>query len=151
MTEHTPDHTEAEFDPTLGAEEPANFEPNAPDVATEVLDAHDAETTEVLASPVDLEDMEPEETTDRGNNLDMILDVQLPIVVELGRTKMLIKDIVGLQRGSVVTLDKMAGEPANLVINGKVLATGEIVVIDDNFGIRLTNMVSRVERLKSLQ
>ena len=54
-------------------------------------------------------------------------------------------------RGSVVTLDKMAGEPANLVINGKVLATGEIVVIDDNFGIRLTNMVSRVERLKSLQ
>lgn len=103
---------------------------------------------EVTATPVVLQQLDGGQPPKDNTKLDLVLDVQLPVVVELGRTRKLVKEVLQLQRGSVITLDKMAGEPANLVINGTIMATGEVVVIDDNFGLRITNMISREDRLK---
>jgi flagellar motor switch protein FliN len=83
-------------------------------------------------------------------NIDMLLDVNLPVSIELGRTKMSISDILSLGPGSVVELNKLAGEPVDLLVNYKVVARGEVVVIDENFGVRITNLVSPTERLKAL-
>jgi flagellar motor switch protein FliN len=82
--------------------------------------------------------------------LDMILDIAMPVTVELGRTKMLIRDILALGPGSVIELDKLAGEPVDLLVNERPIAKGEVVVIDENFGVRLTQISHPVERLRSL-
>jgi len=84
-------------------------------------------------------------------NLDMLMDVSLPIAIELGRTTMAIEDILNLGPGSVVELDKLAGEPVDLFVNNKLLAKGEVVVIDENFGVRITSMISRPDRIRTLQ
>ena len=84
-------------------------------------------------------------------NIGLILDVPLQITVELGRTKKSIKDILELSNGSVVELDKLAGEPVDVNVNGKLLAKGEVVVIDENFGVRITDIVSPLERAQKLQ
>jgi flagellar motor switch protein FliN len=84
-------------------------------------------------------------------NLNMLMDVSLPISIELGRTTMAIEDILNLGPGSVVELDKLAGEPVDLLVNNKLMAKGEVVVIDENFGVRITTMVSKSERIRSLK
>lgn len=84
-------------------------------------------------------------------NIGLIMDVPLQITVELGKTRKTIKDILALGPGSVVELDKLAGEPVDLLVNGKLLAKGEVVVIDENFGIRVTDIISPLERVSSLQ
>lgn len=85
-----------------------------------------------------------------GNtNLNLLMDVQMALTVELGRTKMYIKDILGLGEGSIIELDKLAGEPVDLLVNGKLIAKGEVVVIDENFGVRVTDIVSPQDRIKS--
>lgn len=82
-------------------------------------------------------------------NLNLLMDVQMSLTVELGRTKMYIKDILGLGEGSIIELDKLAGEPVDLLVNGKLIAKGEVVVIDENFGVRVTDIVSPTDRIKS--
>lgn len=82
--------------------------------------------------------------------LDMILDISMPITVELGRTRMLIRDILALGPGSVIELDKLAGEPVDLLVNDRPIAKGEVVVIDENFGVRLTQISQATDRLRSL-
>jgi flagellar motor switch protein FliN len=82
--------------------------------------------------------------------LDVILDIAMPLTVELGRTKMLIRDILALGPGSVIELDKLAGEPVELLVNDRPIAKGEVVVIDENFGVRLTQISHATERLRSL-
>jgi flagellar motor switch protein FliN/FliY len=77
------------------------------------------------------------------------MDVQMSVTVELGRTKMYIKDILGLGEGSIIELDKLAGEPVDLLVNGKLIAKGEVVVIDENFGVRVTDIVSPTDRIKT--
>ena len=84
-------------------------------------------------------------------NIGLILDVPLQVTVELGRTKKTIKDILELTNGSIVGLDKLAGEPVDIMVNGKFLAKGEVVVIDENFGVRITDIVSPAERAQQLQ
>lgn len=84
-------------------------------------------------------------------NIGLILDVPLQVTVELGRTKKSIKDILELSNGSIVELDKLAGEPVDIHVNGKLLAKGEVVVIDENFGVRITDIVSPEERAARLQ
>ena len=83
-------------------------------------------------------------------NIDMLLDVDLEVLVELGRKTMLIKDVLKLGKGSVVELDKAAGEPLGIFVNGRKLAEGEVVVVDDHFGIRITQLAGQAERIKSL-
>lgn len=84
-------------------------------------------------------------------NLDILLDVPLQITVELGRTKRPIKDILDLSAGSIIELDKLAGEPVDILVNEKLIAKGEVVVIDENFGVRVTDIISQSERIMSLQ
>jgi len=84
-------------------------------------------------------------------NIGLIMDVPLQVTVELGRTRKLIRDILELAPGSVIELDKLAGEPVDILVNGKLIAKGEVVVIDDNFGVRITDIVSPIERASHLQ
>lgn len=91
-----------------------------------------------------------ESATTMPNNIDLILDVPLQISVVLGRTKMNVKDILNLGNGSLIELDKLAEEPVEIQVNGKKVAYGEVVVVDENFGVRITNIVSSQERIKSL-
>ncbi|SDQ60448.1 flagellar motor switch protein FliN/FliY [Virgibacillus salinus] len=83
-------------------------------------------------------------------NLDMLLDIPLKVTVELGRTKRTIKDILELSAGSIIELDKLAGEPVDILVNEKLIAKGEVVVIDENFGVRVTDISSRTDRLMKL-
>ena len=84
-------------------------------------------------------------------NLDFILDIPLKVTAELGKTSILIKDLLQLSQGSVLELDKLAGEALEIVVNGKLVAKGEVVVINEKFGIRLTDIVSPVERIETLR
>jgi flagellar motor switch protein FliN/FliY len=86
-----------------------------------------------------------------GGNISLILDVPMTLTVELGRTTQLVQDILGLGEGSIIELDKLAGEPVDLLVNGKLIAKGEVVVIDENFGVRVTDIVSPADRLTGLQ
>ena len=83
-------------------------------------------------------------------NLDLILDIPLNVTVELGRTKMLINDLLQLGQGSVIELTKLVGEPLEVMVNNKLVARGEVVVVNDKFGVRLTDIVSPLERVQSL-
>jgi flagellar motor switch protein FliN len=83
-------------------------------------------------------------------NLELLLDVQMALTVELGRTKKYVKEILSLGEGSIIELDKLAGEPVDLLVNGKLIARGEVVVIDENFGVRVTDIVGPAERVQRL-
>lgn len=88
--------------------------------------------------------------TGEARNIDLLMDVNLPISIELGRTKMTISDILSLGPGSVVELSKLAGEPVDVMVNYKPVARGEVVVIDENFGVRITQLLTPEERLRSI-
>ena len=92
------------------------------------------------------------ENGENGNprNIDMLLDVELEVLVELGRKSMKIRDVLKLGKGSLIELNKAAGEPLTIYVNNRKLAEGEVVVVDDNFGIRITKLASPKERIKSL-
>ncbi|KPK90026.1 MAG: flagellar motor switch protein FliN [Deltaproteobacteria bacterium SM23_61] len=83
-------------------------------------------------------------------NLDFVLDIPLEISVELGRAKMLISDLLQLGQGSVIELNKLAGEPVEIFINQKLIARGEVVVVNEKFGIKMTDILSPMERVKQL-
>ncbi len=83
--------------------------------------------------------------------LDFILDIPLKVTVELGRTRMMIRDILQLAQGSVIELSKFAGEPLEILVNEKLVARGEVVVVNEKFGIRLTDIISPVERIEQLK
>lgn len=85
------------------------------------------------------------------NNLGLLMDIPLKVTVELGRTQKQIKDILELSQGSIVELDKLAGEPVDILVNNKLIAKGEVVVIDENFGVRVTDIVSQWDRIQNLQ
>jgi len=83
-------------------------------------------------------------------SLDLILDIPLTVAVELGRSKMLINDLLQLGQGSVIELTKLVGEPLEVLVNQKLVARGEVVVVNEKFGVRLTDIVSPMERVQSL-
>lgn len=87
---------------------------------------------------------------DTGNDIDMILDIPVQLTVELGRTKIAIKNLLQLAQGSVVELDGLAGEPMDVLVNGFLIAQGEVVVVNDKFGIRLTDIITPSERIRKL-
>ena len=82
---------------------------------------------------------------------DLLLDVPLEVTVQLGRTRMTIQDLLALSPGSVIELDKIAGEPLDIVVNDRLIARGEAVVVNDKFGIRITDIISRAERVARLR
>jgi len=87
---------------------------------------------------------------DTQNDIDFILDIPVQLTVELGRTKIAIKNLLQLAQGSVVELDGMAGEPMDVLVNGCLIAQGEVVVVNDKFGIRLTDIITPAERIRKL-
>ena len=86
-----------------------------------------------------------------AKNLDRILDIPLRVTVELGRTKMLVSDLLNLGQGSVVELNKLAGEALEILVNDKLIAKGEAVVVNEKFGVRLTDIISPMERVQQLK
>ena len=130
--------------PAAAAAAPASngygAQPMQPHVASNVP-VQSAQFTPLSTVPVQVNDA----------NIGLILDVPLQVNVELGRTKKSIKEILDLTKGSIVELDKLAGEPVDIMVNGKYLAKGEVVVIDENFGVRITEIVSPLERAARLQ
>jgi flagellar motor switch protein FliN/FliY len=84
-------------------------------------------------------------------NLDLILDVALNLTLEVGRTRIHVRDLLALSQGSVVELDKLAGEPLDVLVNGTLIAHGEVVVVNEKFGIRLLDVVSPTKRVESLR
>ncbi len=116
----------------------------ASDTVVDVVEA--AQQTEPVVRPVKFNPVTP--SIDKGgrSGVDLIMDVQLQVRVELGRAILQVRDVLGLGPGSVVELDKHAGEPVEVVVNNKTVARGEVVVIDENFGVRITEIVDSKER-----
>jgi flagellar motor switch protein FliN/FliY len=110
------------------------------------------EDDEIVGSLADFPEFD--ESSKKGfksdSKLDFLKDLQLNVYIELGRTKMQIKDILELERGYVIELEKLASEPVDVFINNKKIAEGEVVVIDKHFGIRITNLIATEERLKGI-
>ncbi|WP_257350039.1 flagellar motor switch phosphatase FliY [Pseudalkalibacillus decolorationis] len=107
---------------------------------------------EVNVQPAAFSDFsEAEAVSVNRKNLDMLLDIPLQVTVELGRTKRSVKDILEMSQGSIIELDKLAGEPVDILVNQKLIAKGEVVVIDENFGVRVTEIISQKDRLEKLQ
>lgn len=105
----------------------------------------------VTARPAEFAPLQSPGPIPSSTNLDLLLGVTLRVTVELGRTKMNIEEVLKLGPGSVVELDKLAGEPVDVLINDRMIARGEVVVIDDRFGVRITDVVSPAQRIHSLQ
>lgn len=124
--------------------EPEAFEP-------ETVEAKQTEST-VTVQPVQFASFEDLDQVQgpQNQNLNILLDVKLQLTVELGRTELPIKKVLELTKGSIVTLNKAAGEPVELYANGKLIAYGEVVVIEDNFGLRITHITDPAKRLHSL-
>ncbi|GAB4435795.1 MAG: hypothetical protein Kow0031_17540 [Anaerolineae bacterium] len=105
----------------------------------------------VTAHPVQFAPLESPSGGGQPSNLDLLLGVTLQVTVELGRTKMNIEEILHLGPGSVVELEKLAGEPVDVLINDKMIARGEVVVLDDRFGVRITDVLPPAQRINSLR
>jgi flagellar motor switch protein FliN/FliY len=101
-------------------------------------------------TPAAFANFAPSPASTAGNDINMILDIPVQLTVELGRTRIPIKNILQLAQGSVVELDAMAGEPMDVLVNGFLIAQGEVVVVNDKFGIRLTDIVTPSERMRRL-
>ncbi|WP_026692480.1 flagellar motor switch phosphatase FliY [Peribacillus kribbensis] len=86
-----------------------------------------------------------------SGNLDILLDIPLQVTVELGRTKRSVKELLEISSGSIIELDKLAGEPVDVLVNSRLIAKGEVVVIDENFGVRITDIISQTDRIKKLR
>ncbi|RMG17014.1 MAG: flagellar motor switch protein FliN [Deltaproteobacteria bacterium] len=96
-------------------------------------------------------DQTHDEQRDTSGRIDLLLDIPLDISVELGRSRMSIQELLSLGPGSVVELDKLAGEPLDVMVNGRLVARGEAVVVNDKFGVRITDIVSPAERIARLR
>lgn len=117
-----------------------------------------AEQAAAEAEPAELEDLQE---TPAGNdtaaaaggdiNLDALVDIPVTLSMEIGRTKVSIKNLLQLNQGSVVELDRLAGEPMDVMVNGTLVAHGEVVVVNEKFGVRLTDVISAQDRIKKLQ
>ncbi|RYU48529.1 flagellar motor switch protein FliN [Aliivibrio finisterrensis] len=110
-----------------------------------------AEGQAVTAPLEDLENKAPEFNEDERRKLDTILDIPVTISMEVGRSHISIRNLLQLNQGSVVELDRIAGESLDVMVNGTLIAHGEVVVVNDKFGIRLTDVISQTERIKKLR
>ena len=136
------DKLAAEWAAALASDEQkAVQEDKARSLAPKALDARFKDMTEASKAP---------RPDDQRRELDFILDIPLDVSAELGRTRLLINELLQLGQGSVVELNKLAGEPLEVYVNGKLVARGEAVVINEKFGVRLTDIISPIERVKQL-
>jgi len=120
------------------------------DVQEELIQSQE-KPKKVEVSPVNFEEMPSAPAVDSQLNLDFILDIPLTLSVELGRCQMLISELLQLGQGSIIELAKLAGERMDVYVNQRLIAHGEVVVVNEKFGIRLTDIVSQAERVKKLR
>jgi flagellar motor switch protein FliN/FliY len=120
------------------------------DVSKELENVADAAGGVAAAAAAADPAVQPQQTGKPGRTLDFILDVTLQVTVEVGRARMTIQDLLQLGQGSVVELEKLAGEPLDIYINGKQVARGEAVIVNEKFGVRLTDIISPDDRVESL-
>jgi flagellar motor switch protein FliN/FliY len=125
-------------------------EPPKPSI-TNSFAREETKTSDSAVRPIQFGDLHSTQSFEEPGNLNLLLDVPLEISVELGSTKMRIKEILELGIGSVIELDRLAGELVDILVNGKLIAKGEVVVIDENFGVKITDIVSPFERVNNLQ
>ena len=124
----------------------------APAMTDEAPGAHaGAEGSTQVAAPIFEQFSASGSKAGAHNDIDMILDIPVQLTIELGRTKIAIKNLLQLAQGSVVELDGLAGEPMDVLVNGCLIAQGEVVVVNDKFGIRLTDIITPSERLRKLK
>lgn len=122
-----------------------------PAVQPEKKRTEPAKQTPFEVKPAEFTSFEPQAYyAQENNNLDMLMDIPLQVTVELGRTRRSVKEILELSAGSIIELDKLAGEPVDILINQKIVAKGEVVVIDENFGVRVTDIISQRDRLSKI-
>ncbi|MDH3712563.1 MAG: flagellar motor switch protein FliN [Gammaproteobacteria bacterium] len=122
------------------------------DAAVAAQPAAQAVTATTQAEIAPLQTLQPDSAPGEGEvNIENILDIPLAICMEVGKTKISIRNLLQLNQGSVVELDRLAGEPLDVTVNGTLIAHGEVVVINEKFGIRLTDVVSPMERIKNLK
>ncbi|CAM3586222.1 flagellar motor switch protein FliN [Vibrio sp. Of14-4] len=115
-------------------------------------DAPEVDVDEVMSAQLDeLEDTSSPISDDERRKLDTILDIPVTISMEVGRAKISIRNLLQLNQGSVVELERLAGESLDVLVNGTLIAHGEVVVVNDKFGIRLTDVISQTERIKKLR
>ena len=138
------DETEVTDNPASGEEDPW---------AAALDEQAEAESAAADVQKAPLQNLEDEGVppADEDVNLDVILDIPVTIAMEIGRTTISIRNLLQLNQGSVVELDRLAGEPMDVLVNGTLIAHGEVVVVNDKFGIRLTDVISATERLKKLR
>jgi flagellar motor switch protein FliN/FliY len=110
-----------------------------------------AELAEAAVRPAAFGQLAPGRKADGSGNLDLLLDVEIPVSVEVGRTQMSLEDVLRLVPGSVIALDKKSEEPVDLRVNGKLVARGEVVLVDDSYGLRVTQIVDTAGRIESLR
>lgn len=115
------------------------------------LAAASAGMAAAAVQPVTFGQLGPGAKGDGSRNLDLLLDVEIPIAVEVGRTQLSLDEVLKLVPGSVVALDKKAEEPVDLRVNGKLVARGEVVLVDDSYGLRITQIVDPAGRIESLR
>lgn len=108
------------------------------------------EKSEEEVKTVKLSPLTPVQTqSGEKGNIDMLLDINVPIIVELGKAEMLMREVLALTPGAIVELDTLAGEPVKITIRGKTIAQGEVVVVDENFGVKITKIAKPQDRIKS--
>lgn len=105
----------------------------------------------INVQPTTFPPLESKPSASEAGNIELLFDIPLQLTVELGRTTMSIKEVLALTSGSVIELDKLTGESAELLVNGKLIARGEVVVVDENFGLRITEIIKPEVRLRKLQ
>lgn len=114
--------------------------------------AEQAIADEAVANPVTFEELQSEANKTAINpELEVILDIPVTISMEVGRTSITIRNLLQLNQGSVIELDRLAGEPLDVLVNGTLIAHGEVVVVNEKFGIRMTDVISPAERIKKLR
>ncbi len=148
----TPDAPKVEAEEkTIDAKDAQESESEIPISAAEPNEIPEEEQT-VTVQPVKFASFEDLNQTqgETNKNLDILMDIKLQLTVELGRTELPIKKVLELTRGSIIELEKVAGEPVELYANGKLVAHGEVVVIEDNFGLRITSITEPEDRLKGI-
>jgi flagellar motor switch protein FliN/FliY len=106
---------------------------------------------ETAAQPAQLEELKDEGVSNLTPNLDVILDIPVTLAMEVGNTEIPIRTLLQLNQGSVIELDRLAGEPLDVLVNGTLIAHGEVVVVNEKFGIRLTDVISPSERIKKIR
>ena len=116
----------------------------------EQLEDKQTNENEVKVDKADFGELNTVEKEVADHKIDMLLEVELDVTIELGRKRMTIQEVLQLGKGSIIELSKLAGEPVDIFVNQKKLAQGEVVVVDENFAIRITNLIEKSERLKSL-